>query len=96
MINQIKDLFRRMNEEGVYLPMFRDHGRPSVSLTLLVISSIFVMLGLLSSIFPKLEINFWQALSWYVTNLVIYRNRGAKIGKDGIEITGGKPNNGDN
>ena len=92
MIDKLKELFRKMNEHGLYAPMFRDHGKPSVSLTLLILSSIFVILGIISFAIPKwdIQINGWQALAWFVTNAVIYHNRGAKISKDGFEITSNK------
>lgn len=83
MIGKIKDLLKYLNEHGAYLPMFRDHGKASVSVTLLVISSILVIAGICSVKY----INTWQALAWFVTNAVIYHNRGAKISKDGIEIS---------
>lgn len=83
MIDKLKELLKYLNEQGAYLPMFRDHGKPSVSVTLLVISSILVIAGICS----VKNVNTWQALAWFVTNAVIYNNRGAKISKDGIEIS---------
>jgi hypothetical protein len=83
MIDKRKDIFKYMNEQGLMIPMLRDHGKPSVSVTLLVISSILVIAGICSVD----NVNTWQALAWFVTNAVIYNNRGAKISKDGIEIT---------
>jgi hypothetical protein len=87
MISKLKELFKCMNEQGIPLPLLRDHGKPSVSLTLLWISSVFVILGLLSLSIKELQVNVWEALAWHVTSAVLYYNRGAKIGKDGIEIT---------
>lgn len=83
MIDKLKQLLQYLNEHGAFLPMFRDHNKPSVSVTLLVISSILVIAGICSV--PN--VNTWQALAWFVTNAVIYNNRGAKISKDGIEIS---------
>lgn len=87
IIKKIIELFKRMNEEGIYIPLARDHKIPSVSLTLLFISSLFVILGLLSGTIPGLNVSFWESLSWYVTSAVLYYNRGAKISKQGFEIT---------
>lgn len=87
MMNKLKELFRKMNEVGLPIPLLRDHGKPSVSLTLLWISSIFVILGLLSLSIKWLQVNVWEALAWHVTSAVLYYNRGAKISKDGIEIS---------
>lgn len=93
MIQKIKDLFKHMNEQGLPIPLIRDRGRPSVSLTLLWISSIFVILGLLSLSVKWLQINVWESLAWHVTSAVLYYNRGAKISKDGIEISSDKSTN---
>lgn len=89
MIQKIKDIFTYMNERGIPVPQARDHGRPSVSLTLLILSSIMVVLGIINFTIPRLnwDVNGWLALAWFVTNAVIYNNRGARISKDGIEIS---------
>jgi hypothetical protein len=90
MLDKVKQFFSDMNSKGVAIPILRDSsGLPSVSLTLLVISSVFVMLGLLSLAVPWLQINFWESLAWHVTSAVLYYNRGAKISKDGISIEKG-------
>lgn len=86
MIQKLKDLFKYMNERGIAVPMARDHDVPSVSLTLLILSSIFTMLALLSLTIPYLQINFWESLAWHITSAVLYYNRGATIGKNGFEI----------
>ena len=95
MINKLKELLKYSNEHGIPVPQARDHGRPSVSLTLLIISSIMVVLGIINFTIPRLNwgVNGWLALAWFVTNAVIYNNRGAKISKDGIEITQNKLDN---
>lgn len=86
IVEKIKDLIKQMNEEGIPFPFARVDKKPSVSLTLLIISSIFVILGLIDPV-VKLGINFWEALAWHVTSAVLYYNRGAKISKDGIELS---------
>lgn len=96
MIEKLKELFRRMNEEGIYVPMVRDHKKPSVSLTLLILSSVAVILALLSPSIDNLEVSFWESLSWHITSAVLYYNRGAKISKDGFEITSSESNNQEN
>lgn len=94
MLQKLKDLFRYMHEKGIEVPLLKDHEYPSVSLTLLFISSLFVILGILSVSIPKFNIvvNGWQALAWFVTNAVLYYNRGAKLTKDGIEISSNNTN----
>jgi hypothetical protein len=64
--------------------MIRNHGVGSVSLTLLWISSVFIILALLQIG----KISFWESLAWHVTSAVLYYNRSAKISKDGIELSG--------
>lgn len=87
ILQYVKQGMEYLNEKGMPIPILRDStGLPSVSLTLLVISSVFVMLGLLSLAIPWLQISFVEALMWHVTSAVLYYNRGAKISKDGITI----------
>jgi len=88
MIKKLKELLEYLNEKGWPTPMLRDHGKASVSLTLLVLSSLFLMAGLLRELHPLLGgVNFWEALAWHITSAVLYYNRGAKISKSGFEIT---------
>lgn len=86
MIQYIKNAFKYMNEQGISFPFARYKGQPSVSLSLLVLSSFFVMLSLIGKQF-NLQIAFWETLAWHVTCAVLYYNRGAKISKDGIELS---------
>jgi hypothetical protein len=92
MIQKLKDIFKYMNEKGLSIPLLRDKDKPSVSLTLLWISSVFVILGLLSLSISWLQINVFEALAWHVTSAVLYYNRRAKISKDGIEISASEDN----
>lgn len=94
MIQYIKDLFKHMNEQGISIPFARYKGQPSVSLSLLVISACFVMLSLIGKQF-NLQIAFWETLAWHVTCAVLYYNRGAKISKDGIELSASQPKEND-
>lgn len=95
MFNKLKKLIEYLNEKGIPLPVLRNPNKtPSVSLTLLFISSVFVILGLLSLTVPELQINVWEALAWHVTSAVLYYNRSAKISKDGFELSSSKENDG--
>lgn len=90
MLDKIKAAIKYMNEKGVPLPLLKSNTQhPSVSLTLLWISSVFVILSLLSSV-TGLKISLYESLSFYITSAVLYYNRNAKISKDGIEITSNK------
>ncbi len=88
MIDKLKELLKALNEKGIPVPMAMDHGQGSVSLTLLILSSLFVMLSLLGGLHPVLEgVGFWESLAWHITSAVLYYNRGRKLGKDGFEIS---------
>lgn len=89
MFQKLKDIVNFMHDKGLSIPLLKDHEYPSVSLTLLFISSLFVILGLVSIPVKALQVDFWHALSWHVTSAVLYYNRGAKVSKDGIELSGG-------
>lgn len=90
MLDKIKAAIKYMNEKGLPVPLLRDNTKyPSVSLTLLWISSVFVILSLLESS-TGLKVSFFESLSFYITSAVLYYNRNAKISKDGIEITSNK------
>jgi hypothetical protein len=80
----LQKLINAAHEKGLPLPMIRNHGVGSVSLTLLWISSVFIILALLQIG----KISFWESLAWHVTSAVLYYNRSAKISKDGIELSG--------
>jgi len=89
MFDKIVQLLKSSHEHGIFLPLIRNKTEPSVSLTLLYISSIFVILGLLQ----LFKINFYESLAWYVTSAVLYYNRSAKVSKDGFEISSSKESN---
>ena len=82
MIKVLTKFINHLHTTGVKVPLIRDGRVPSVSLTLLFISSLFVILGLLKTF----NVSFWESLAWYVTCSVLYYNRTAKISKDGFEI----------
>lgn len=51
-MEQIKEFFKKMSEQGIYIPFLRDPivKAPSVSLTLLVVSFMHVQLALLNKV----------------------------------------------
>lgn len=87
IFQKLKEFLEWMNQKGIPVPLARVDRKPSVSLTLLILSSIFVMLGLIDPI-VNLGINVWEALMWHTLSAVLYYNRSAKISKDGIELDG--------
>jgi hypothetical protein len=82
----LSSLVKAAHEKGIMIPLIRNHGVGSVSLTLLWISSIVVILAL----FKVGKVEFWESLAWHVTSAILYYNKSAKISKDGIEISGDK------
>jgi len=86
MLQWIQNFIKDMNEKGIPFPYARVNKKPSVPLTLLILSSVFVILGLIDPV-VHLGVSFWEALAWHVTSAVLYYNRGAKISKDGIELS---------
>jgi hypothetical protein len=86
ILEKLKEFLEWMNQKGVPVPLARVDRKPSVSFTLLILSALFVMLGLMDPV-VKLGISFWEALAWHVTSAVLYYNRSAKISKDGVEIS---------
>lgn len=86
MFDKIKELLKSSHEKGIFIPLLRNKTEPSVSLTLLFISSLFVIFSLLK----MFKINFMESLAWYITSAVLYYNRSAKVTKDGFEISSNK------
>jgi hypothetical protein len=86
MFDKMVQLLKSSHEKGIYIPLLRNKTEPSVSLTLLFISSVFVILSLLK----MFQVSFWESLAWQVTSAVLYYNRSAKVSKDGFEISSSK------
>lgn len=93
MFKWIRNVFIKFNEQGVYVPFARYNGRPSVSLSLLILSAAFVMWA--GILFPFEWDRFFALLMWHVTSAVLYYNRGAKISKEGIELSSSKESDGE-
>lgn len=77
-----------MNEHGIPAPLFRADGKPSITATLVIVSSFVVLLSLLNSaaaIFKGVDVT--NALYW--NGLCIGAYLGRKVTGDGkkIEIT---------
>jgi len=93
MLDKIKAIIKYLNEKGFPIPLLKDNTQyPSVSLTLLWISSVFVILSILAPV-TGFKVSFWESLSWHITSAVLYYNRNAKISKDGIEISANAESN---
>lgn len=83
-MEKLKDIFVKMNEEGIPFPLVRDNktNEGSFSATLIVISAFFVMASLIR---PD-KIDFWHALSWNAVSMGFYTARKFQVSKDKIEF----------
>lgn len=77
MLDKLKDFLKRLNTEGIYLPMIKDpKNGPSVSLTLVVISSLFVEASLIGKLTKALEgIDIQQSLNFFLISCGLYFGR---------------------
>ena len=77
MIDKIKELMKKANEIGIYVPLIRDPGKgPSVSLTLLFISfnfCILAMVGKWSKMFEGIDAG--QAMTLFSACAALYFGR---------------------
>lgn len=84
LLKDWKSFVARMNAIGVPLPTIRDpkSGRGDVALTLVVISSIYVQLGLIGKFTTYFQgIDIVQALNWFYACCALYWAR--KLSSDG-------------
>lgn len=82
MIQKIKLIISKMNEKGLPIPLVRNHGVGSVSLTVFVLSTITMIL----SLFKIGDLNAWESLAWFVTCAALYHNKRVKFSKDEFSI----------
>jgi len=85
--DRLKKLINELNKKGVPLPTVRDPktGVGSVSLTLVILSSIYVQIALLNSFANIFEgVNFDGALYWFMSCASLYFVRKYQKGKDGV------------
>ena len=76
-MEKLKELFRRMDELGIPLPMLRDpkSGASSVTLTMMVISFNIVAFGLIGKYTKNLDIDMSQAMYLFMTTSGLYLGR---------------------
>lgn len=78
---KIKELAARLNKYGIPVPMIRDPktGLGSVSLTLVLLSSIYVQLALLNMFAQMFKgVDIVNALYWHGMSLALYFGRSFK------------------
>ena len=89
----IKGFFAKMNEFGIPMPMIRDPktGKSSVSLTLVILSSVYVQLALIN-MFAKFfkGVDITNALYWHGMCVALYYGR--SFSKDGDKVSIGNEN----
>jgi hypothetical protein len=77
-------MFKKLNKYGIPIPMIRDPrtGLGSVSLTLVILSSVYVQLALLNMFAQMFKgVDIVNALYWHGMSLALYFGRSFK--KDG-------------
>lgn len=82
MLDKIKAFITKMNEKGIPIPMIRDPktSMPSISLTMMVISFIIVLLGLLGKSAKMLDgVDLQQAIYWFMITSGLYFGRSLTI-----------------
>jgi len=82
MIAKIKEIINKLNDKGIPLPLVRNHGVGSVSLTVFILSTITMIL----SLFKVGNLNAWESLAWFVTCAALYHNKRVKFTKDEFSI----------
>lgn len=78
MLEKLKQLIIKLNSIGIPLPLLRDPkiNGPSVSLTLLFISSLFVEAGLIGKFTKLLDgIDIAQSINWFMICAALYMGR---------------------
>ncbi len=77
MLDKVKDLINKMNAAGVPLPFAKNSdGKPSVSLTLLFISSLMVIMSLLGNVATYFKgIDTVNSLYWFGMCSALYYGR---------------------
>lgn len=75
-MEEIKAILKSWQDKGVPLYFVRDNNKPSVSLTLVVLSSTFIMVGLIGKAAGILGgIDMESALYWNGMSLAVYAQR---------------------
>lgn len=92
MLEKWKEFARKMNEKGIPVPLVRDNGAGSVSLTLVFISSLYVQFGLINNLLAKLvkvtdTVDVSNSLYWFSITAALYFGRKITKDKDKIEIS---------
>lgn len=93
-MGRIKEIIKSWQEKGVPIFFIRDNEKPSVTLTLVVLSATIILVGLIGKASGVLGgIDMQSALYWHGMSLATYMGR--KITGDGkkIEISENKTEN---
>lgn len=76
VITSMKKLLKSWQEKGVPLFFVRNEGKPSVTLTLVVLSTTFIMFGLVNGAANLVKgIDMQSALYWHGLSLAAYLGR---------------------
>lgn len=89
MLEKIIDIFRRSNQQGIFIPMISDPstGKSSVSLTIFFIANTVVTIGLIGKWSNALGgVDLTQALYWWGMAAALYAQRKYVKSKDSLTI----------
>jgi hypothetical protein len=88
-VERIKEIIKGWQDRGVPVFFIRDNGKPSVTLTLVVLSATFIMFGLINGAAQLVKgIDMQSALYWHGMSLAAYLQRKwSKAGDIGESIT---------
>jgi len=87
-VEKIKELFRKMNEHGIALPMIRVDGKPSITATFAFISfntALFGQIGKIANVFGAIDLDAANYLFFGCLFAYLGRRMTAEKGK--IEVS---------
>lgn len=88
MLEKIKEFITKLNTAGIPIPALKDpKNGPSVSLTLLFLSSLYVQVGLIGKFTKLLEgVDIQSAINWFLICAGLYFARNVTSSKTGVNI----------
>lgn len=90
-MEKIKEVLKSWQEKGIPIFFIRDNGKPSVTLTLVFLSTTFIMFGLINGAASLVKgIDMQSALYWNGMSLAAYLGRKFSK-KDGLGDSVSKP-----
>lgn len=88
--DKIKSFYNKMNQQGLSFPVLKDPTtqQPSVSLTMMIISFVFCLAGLMTKLnSTDLDVDMSQALTLFGVTSALYFSRKATTAISGTSVT---------